>query len=382
MDGVTSTGWQRSLQEWYVMAPMAIGGQRARHEFARALQGALTLDEVERAYMSSIGLLVDADAVGLYRLGEGEDDEIVVSRQSNLNERFLEEYEVRGRRDDPVLEFVRTHGRPIDSSRAAEAERWADSGAHRVLLTSGLTHSMEAPILVSGCLLGTINFARGADLPAFSRTDLTSARLACEQLALATERALRFELTGHRTSAIEKALDRLGHGVVITDLDGQTLFENHVARRDDAGRLAGARRDRDAAAIRVCIEQALTDFRVRGKRVSTHSVKVPGTNAQQIVKSYRITGALEAAVTFVFDCGEPQGPHALPAWDVLSRREQEIAQLVSEGLTTKQIAERAFISENTVKQHLKRVFAKTDVRNRAELVQLIWSSGASRSAAG
>jgi DNA-binding CsgD family transcriptional regulator len=42
-------------------------------------------------------------------------------------------------------------------------------------------------------------------------------------------------------------------------------------------------------------------------------------------------------------------------------------------LTTKQIAERAFISENTVKQHLKRVFAKVDVHNRAELVQLVWA---------
>ena len=61
-------------------------------------------------------------------------------------------------------------------------------------------------------------------------------------------------------------------------------------------------------------------------------------------------------------------------WDVLIRREQDIAQLVSEGLTTKQIAEKAYISENTVKQHLKRVFAKTDVSNRAELVQLIWSA--------
>ncbi|MGW2184030.1 response regulator transcription factor [Streptomyces sp. NPDC001732] len=49
--------------------------------------------------------------------------------------------------------------------------------------------------------------------------------------------------------------------------------------------------------------------------------------------------------------------------------------MVSEGLTTKQIAARAFISENTVKQHLKRVFAKTGVSNRAELVQLIWTSG-------
>jgi DNA-binding CsgD family transcriptional regulator len=32
------------------------------------------------------------------------------------------------------------------------------------------------------------------------------------------------------------------------------------------------------------------------------------------------------------------------------------------------------VTENTVKQHLKRIFAKTDVANRAELVQRIWTA--------
>jgi DNA-binding CsgD family transcriptional regulator len=79
-------------------------------------------------------------------------------------------------------------------------------------------------------------------------------------------------------------------------------------------------------------------------------------------------------MTLIFPCVSDNDAH-LPAWDVLSRREQEIAELVSQGLTNKQIAERAFISENTVKQHLKRVFNKTDVRNRAELMQRIWAAG-------
>jgi len=67
-------------------------------------------------------------------------------------------------------------------------------------------------------------------------------------------------------------------------------------------------------------------------------------------------------------------PRRLPVWDVLTPREQEIAELVSAGLTTKEIASRAFVSENTVKQHLKRIFAKTDVRNRAELMQRVWAA--------
>lgn len=51
----------------------------------------------------------------------------------------------------------------------------------------------------------------------------------------------------------------------------------------------------------------------------------------------------------------------------LSSREREIAQLASQGLTNKQIADRLFISPETVKTHLRSVFRKLGVVNRREL---------------
>ena len=52
----------------------------------------------------------------------------------------------------------------------------------------------------------------------------------------------------------------------------------------------------------------------------------------------------------------------------------KIAQYVSEGMTTRESSEKAFVSHNTAKQHIKRIFAKTGVHSRAELVQMIWAS--------
>lgn len=51
--------------------------------------------------------------------------------------------------------------------------------------------------------------------------------------------------------------------------------------------------------------------------------------------------------------------------DVLTAREREVLELLAEGLTNKAIGQRLVISENTVKRHLKSIFAKLDVGTRA-----------------
>ena len=51
----------------------------------------------------------------------------------------------------------------------------------------------------------------------------------------------------------------------------------------------------------------------------------------------------------------------------LSQREREIVVLVAQGFKNKEIAERMFISEQTVKNHLHNIFDKLGVSDRLEL---------------
>lgn len=56
--------------------------------------------------------------------------------------------------------------------------------------------------------------------------------------------------------------------------------------------------------------------------------------------------------------------------DALSRRERQILVLLAEGASNREIGARAFVSENTVKYHLKNIFAKLGVHNRARAISL------------
>jgi DNA-binding NarL/FixJ family response regulator len=60
---------------------------------------------------------------------------------------------------------------------------------------------------------------------------------------------------------------------------------------------------------------------------------------------------------------------------LLSRREMEILGLVSKSYTNADIAKTLFISEKTVKTHIKNIFEKTGVKNRVEATLLLVRSG-------
>jgi len=53
----------------------------------------------------------------------------------------------------------------------------------------------------------------------------------------------------------------------------------------------------------------------------------------------------------------------------ITKRELEILGLIAQGLSNREIAERLFVSENTVKTHSSRLFDKLNARRRTQAVQ-------------
>jgi DNA-binding NarL/FixJ family response regulator len=52
----------------------------------------------------------------------------------------------------------------------------------------------------------------------------------------------------------------------------------------------------------------------------------------------------------------------------LSKREREVLECLARGMTTAQVAQELFISENTVKTHVRHILEKLEASNRAEAV--------------
>lgn len=59
----------------------------------------------------------------------------------------------------------------------------------------------------------------------------------------------------------------------------------------------------------------------------------------------------------------------------ITAREYEILTLIAEGLSTREIAGRLFVSENTVKTHSSRLFDKLNAKRRTQAVQLAKEAG-------
>jgi DNA-binding NarL/FixJ family response regulator len=53
---------------------------------------------------------------------------------------------------------------------------------------------------------------------------------------------------------------------------------------------------------------------------------------------------------------------------VITRREEEVLQLIANGCSTPEVAEKLFISQKTVKNHLASIYQKLDARDRTQAV--------------
>jgi DNA-binding NarL/FixJ family response regulator len=103
--------------------------------------------------------------------------------------------------------------------------------------------------------------------------------------------------------------------------------------------------------------------------------------AAQLVDAIRVVAAGDALLAptvtrrMIAEFARRPLPTEEPALAELTSRELEVLKLVARGRSNSEIARQLYISDATVKTHVKRVLAKLNLRDRVQAVVLAYESG-------
>jgi two-component system, NarL family, nitrate/nitrite response regulator NarL len=175
------------------------------------------------------------------------------------------------------------------------------------------------------------------------------------------------QIVGEASNGVEcvKMLAKLKPDILLLDL--------RMPEKDGLGVLEEV--NFDSLPTRVIVLTAAEDDRdvVRAMRLGARGVVLKQSASDLILKSIRkvadgeiwLDNRMTAEVIDAFKKSSESGQRREKP--LLSDREKEIVQLVAQGFRNREIGEKLFISEQTVKNHLHNIFDKLGVSDRLEL---------------
>jgi DNA-binding CsgD family transcriptional regulator len=312
-------------------------------------------------------LAVDAGealAGSLHVLGELAEAERIVGETSELAARAGDVPRARHRVARVACSVALERGQRWEALERLERETAEEQNEHQRIAFHGDVAVWNAR------LNGPVSAATVREHVAEGRADADKVgcpRCGAELLLLSAEALAR---VGEREQAREllQAWDRCGgRANELAD-----LIRSH----------AGALADEDAAARAARLETLLAAAEESPFRLEALWARLDLGLALVDAGDGRAAGELERAATLAQELGaatvEELAERALRSLGVrtwrraaagapLTEREQEVARLVAEGATNREIAQRLFLSPKTVERHVSNMFKKVGVRNRAEL---------------
>jgi RNA polymerase sigma factor (sigma-70 family) len=347
------------------------GGQVAGQEpasgiellyFAQTLGACSSHAELERRFIAGFGRLFDLPMYGLYTVDPWTGLYNCVA-STGVSDAFLARYEREGREVDTMQAHRDATGRAAYNMSLVESmDEWLESPLYtKVKYLHDVRHEIQAPVVTRDGVIGTVHCGTNDPGRGFTPYEV---RLT-EALARVTGTVLegihsKANLERERDQAVV-ALDRTGTAVVITDPADPEPRINAAARRLLAD-VVGAERGLHRVIARPGTDR---DF-------SRHvDVELVGGGTGILRGHSSHTRAEAGALITVLELQRDQSEISEETLAALTPREREVARLVIDGLSDREIADRLNLSHHTVSQHAKRIYRKLDVDSRVALTRLL-----------
>jgi DNA-binding CsgD family transcriptional regulator len=343
----------------------AVGDPAALLAFAGGLAEASSYQQLERAFALGFGRVVDVPMFGFYAL-DRDSTGIAHNVAVNVSDVFVARYE-RAMDRDPLLVEARATGRPVYNLALMTPREWEESEAYRIAYaTHRMRHVAELPVSARAEVVGALHFASTDPARSFEASDFALADAIAGVLGAAIERIRQHGRTARELDRAQAALALAGVAVVVSDPAAPDLECNEAARH-----LLSEIVDGDARVLEL-VARRPADAEPHVRRLA---VELVGGGTGELYAHLKRLGGPEAALVAAL---ELRGHHdRIPAHRLagLTPRERDVATLVVDGLTDREIAARLSLSRHTVGQHAGQIYRKLAVRSRAELIALLLRGG-------
>ncbi len=328
--------------------------------FVQSLVAASNLEQLERRFLAGFGRVM---GVAMYSYDHVDPATKRPTRIAavNVSDAFLACY-ARVRDVDPVLASAFATGRAAYNREMMGAAEWVETEVYRrALRLHEMRHVVEVPVSSAGRVVGDLTFADNNPARDFSHQEIRVSESVAHVLGLAIEGIDARERAARQRDQALAALELAGIAIVTSDPGATELRVNEAAKcllgdvvdveerlhRLFARPLAGGRFTRQ-------VEARL----VTGEPVVIHARVAPAPGDHR---------ALVAVVEL-----EREHPTLAPGpLAPLTPREREVAALVVDGLSDREIAQHLSLSHHTVSQYVKRIFRKLDVDSRVALTRVL-----------
>jgi DNA-binding CsgD family transcriptional regulator len=278
---------------------------------------------------------------------------------------------------DPDVNLFRQLARaevPAASLRASAGDPQRSGRYRRFLRPLGMDDELRAVLRAGDAVWGSVTLWRQDGAEPFSAKDVQV------MASISTPLAEALRTRSRPTGPAVMAAAREEPGLLLFDAHGTVISANEDARRWIA-ELPADRGFSTDLGVDVPVWMIVTVFRAAAGRhgygdgtararvrtrtgvwLTCHASCLAGRDDAPAVTALVIEPACPADVA----------PIIVDAYD-LTPREREITSLIARGAGTNEIAATVHLSSHTVRDHIKAIFAKTEVTSRGELVAKLYA---------